>query len=432
MLSPRRPAGGDRRQCHGRQADPGFLSQNFRSCSEPAARCRRGAPSLLGDGEGDRRRPQHRTSCRRFYQDRGREHGERDQEDFSAAGLRCDPLRAQLLRRRRRPARLPGGRCARHGERADPSAVVTVVGLRHGPRRYPQRAPTGHRGAVRRQSAQDVADRVTPAGARDRRRGHRPRRRDEQNHGACAGAYSLRRNRHAADRRCGQGCQARIVAKHEIRLRACAQSAVRLHRSRQGAGHRGSLGRGDRRRCDVSGKNAQDHADQTARAGAAHAFFLQRKMAARAGLYARHAGAGSQGQWPGHHHRAASDRCRRARLAGRAHRQGSPCAAAGAKTQAHARHRHSRRSGDARSVQQPVHVDRRADGRGAAEHRLFGEHQGAARFLLRGVRRHRLAGCQCAAHAGASRLDGPCRRDHHPRKQGQDTPRQRLRHQRAV
>ncbi len=49
--------------------------------------------------------------------------------------------------------------------------------------------------------------------------------------------------------------------------------------------------------------------------------------------------------------------------------------------------RHRGRSGDAGSLQQPVHVDRRADGRGAAEHRLFGQHQGAARFLLRGLRR---------------------------------------------
>ena len=48
--------------------------------------------------------------------------------------------------------------------------------------------------------------------------------------------------------------------------------------------------------------------------------------------------------------------------------------------------RHRGRPGHARSVQQPLHVDRRADGRDAAEHRLFGQHQGAARFLLRGVR----------------------------------------------
>ena len=55
-------------------------------------------------------------------------------------------------------------------------------------------------------------------------------------------------------------------------------------------------------------------------------------------------------------------------------------------TQAHARHRHPCRPDHAGSVQQPFHVDRRADGRVAAEHRLFGQHQGAARFLLRLLR----------------------------------------------
>ena len=58
----------------------------------------------------------------------------------------------------------------------------------------------------------------------------------------------------------------------------------------------------------------------------------------------------------------------------------------------------------ARGVQQPVHVDRRADGRGAAQHRAVGQHQGAARFLLRRVRRDRRARRQRAAHAGAPRL----------------------------
>jgi 5-oxoprolinase (ATP-hydrolysing) len=53
---------------------------------------------------------------------------------------------------------------------------------------------------------------------------------------------------------------------------------------------------------------------------------------------------------------------------------------------ARAANRHRGRSDHAGGVQQPVHVDRRADGRDAAEHRLFGEHQGAARFLLRRVR----------------------------------------------
>ncbi len=57
---------------------------------------------------------------------------ERDQEDFGAARLRRDALRAQLLRRRRRPARLPGRRRARHDERSDPSVLVASVGLWHG------------------------------------------------------------------------------------------------------------------------------------------------------------------------------------------------------------------------------------------------------------------------------------------------------------
>jgi N-methylhydantoinase A/oxoprolinase/acetone carboxylase beta subunit len=45
-----------------------------------------------------------------------------------------------------------------------------------------------------------------------------------------------------------------------------------------------------------------------------------------------------------------------------------------------------RRSGPARDLQQPLHVDRRADGRDAAEHRLLGQHQGAPRLLLRRLR----------------------------------------------
>ena len=48
--------------------------------------------------------------------------------------------------------------------------------------------------------------------------------------------------------------------------------------------------------------------------------------------------------------------------------------------------RRARRSHPARGVQQPVHGDRRADGRGAAQHRAVGQHQGAARFLVRGFR----------------------------------------------
>ncbi len=48
--------------------------------------------------------------------------------------------------------------------------------------------------------------------------------------------------------------------------------------------------------------------------------------------------------------------------------------------------RHHGRPCAAGSLRQPVHGHRRGDGRDAAEHRLLGEHQGAARLLLRDLR----------------------------------------------
>jgi 5-oxoprolinase (ATP-hydrolysing) len=59
------------------------------------------------------------------------------------------------------------------------------------------------------------------------------------------------------------------------------------------------------------------------------------------------------------------------------------------------------RPGDAGGLQQPLHEHRRADGAAAAEHRLLGQHQGAARLFLRPVQRRRRADRQRAAHAGA-------------------------------
>jgi 5-oxoprolinase (ATP-hydrolysing) len=62
---------------------------------------------------------------------------------------------------------------------------------------------------------------------------------------------------------------------------------------------------------------------------------------------------------------------------------------------------HHRRPGAAGGVQQPVHEHRRADGPAAAEHRLLGQHQGAAGLQLRAVRCRRPPDRQRAAHAGA-------------------------------
>ena len=69
-----------------------------------------------------------------------------------------------------------------------------------------------------------------------------------------------------------------------------------------------------------------------------------------------------------------------------AHRTGPPGAGAPRGPRRHLRRRHHRRPGAAGGVQQPVHEHRRADGPAAAEHRLLGQHQGAARFQLRAVR----------------------------------------------
>ena len=64
---------------------------------------------------------------------RGCQHGQRDQAGLGAEGPRRDPLRTAMLRRRRRPACLPGRRCARHGDRIHPPLCRRALRLWHGP-----------------------------------------------------------------------------------------------------------------------------------------------------------------------------------------------------------------------------------------------------------------------------------------------------------
>ena len=125
-----------------------------------------------------------------------------------------------------------------------------------------------------------------------------------------------------------------------------------------------------------------------------------------AGVRARRPAPGRRDQGPGDHRRAHHHRGGRARLAGGAHRARSPAAAPRRAARQAGRDRHALRSDHARDLQQPVHGDRRADGRDAAEHRLLGQHEGAPGLLLRRVRSGRHADRECAAHAGASGLDG--------------------------
>ena len=202
----------------------------------------------------------------------------------------------------------------------------------------------------------------------------------EQDQDFRARAYSLRRNRHGAGG--GGGKRTGDAA----RLREGAQGALRLHRPLEADGGRGGVGGSGRRRRQVQRARRQGYARAPAAAGAAHAILLRRRMAQGQCLHARPAQDRRARARRRHHHRAAPDHRGRAGLAGGAHAQKSPGADAGEEAQAHARHRHPCRSDHARGVQQSVHVDRRADGRVAAEHRLLRQHQGAAGFLLRLLR----------------------------------------------
>ena len=86
MLPPRRAACGHGCQRAGRQADPRFLPEDFRTGAEPAAR-RQGREAGVRRARQRGRRQIARRDRRRLHQDRGREHGERDQEDLRAARL---------------------------------------------------------------------------------------------------------------------------------------------------------------------------------------------------------------------------------------------------------------------------------------------------------------------------------------------------------
>ena len=141
------------------------------------------------------------------------------------------------------------------------------------------------------------------------------------------------------------------LAGDEAGFRESAQGALRLHRPQQADGGRSGVGRGGRRRRQVQRKGDAARARQIAEAGAAHAVFLQRRLAPGQCLHPRSDQDRRTRQRRRHHHRAAPDHRRRARLAGRADGEKPSGADAHQGAQAHARHRHPCRPGDAGSVQ---------------------------------------------------------------------------------
>ena len=166
---------------------------------------------------------------------------------------------------------------------------------------------------------------------------------------------------------------------------------------------------------------------------------LTRALARRGGLSpelrCRHAGsrARMQNERSGHHHRAAPDHRRRGRLAGGGHGQESPGAyrASCRCERAHAIGTHAdpvmlevfNNLFMSIAEQMGVSLQNTAYSVNIKERLDFS----CAVFA---ARRH--AGRQRAAYAGASGLDGPLGRNHHPRQRRKNRARRRLRHQRAL
>ena len=291
------------------------------------------------------------------------------------------------LRRRRRPACLPRRRRARHEDGLHPSAGRRAVGLRHGPRRPARDAREGGRGVARGQADRPARARRSTSLAKD---GMDEMRRQ----GLPEAQIEVQRKVHLKY----EGTDSTLVIDWGT-CAAMVDAFAAAHRQRYGfmmpdkrviveavaveaVGHTESADdpvlQGRRR-----GRRTAPRARVTMHAeGAGHDTPVYDRDHLKPGMKRRR---------PGDHRREERDHHRRARLARRDHRARPHRAAP--RRPAAARHggRHAGRPGHARGVQQPVHVDRRADGRGAAEHRLLGQHQGAARLLLRAVRPRRRA-----------------------------------------
>ncbi len=253
------------------------------------------------------------------------------------------------------------------------------------------------------------------------RRGARARR------GPAARALALRRNRFGAHRR------ARHARRHAGAVRDAVHAALLVPHARAFAGRGGGVRRSHRPRRGCGRRCRRERRTQRGAAAVGTRAHLVRRQ------LARHAAVPTCRDAPWRPHRRAGDHrrgqchhCGRPGLAGRGHVARPSGPEADRAAQAAPGDRHAGRSRAARDLQQPVHVDRRADGVAPAEHRLLGEHQGAARFLLRLVRRLGQPHRQCAAHAGAPRFDERIDQDGDARERRPHDRGRLLRGQRSV
>ena len=249
MLPPRRAARRHRRQRHGRQADPGFLPEDFRARAGPAARCRRpcAPPSRrLAKEIGDGRTPEQvadgfiriavenmANAIKKISVQRG--------YDVTRYALNCF-----------------GGAGGQHACLvADALGMTTVLihpllvaalGLRHGTRRHPRHAAAGDRAAVR------ARRRLASSNKMRRHDCRRTSAREVAGQGVPAKGIKVFVRAHIryAGTDTALVVGGRLARRHESRIREGAQSALRLHRPRQGACHRSGVGRGGRRRRAIS------------------------------------------------------------------------------------------------------------------------------------------------------------------------------------
>ena len=150
-----------------------------------------------------------------------------------------------MLRRRRRPARLPGRRRAGHDAGLRPSAGRRAVGLRHGPGRPDRDARAGGRDAAdRRRSSPSSRERSTRSARRRRARAATPRRPGRADH------------RDPPRARCAtraptppSSCPSATAGRRCVaRVRGRLPAALLLPDAGPAAGRRGGVGRGARRR----------------------------------------------------------------------------------------------------------------------------------------------------------------------------------------
>ena len=239
VVSPRRTADGHRLQRDGRQARSGAVSEGIRAGRRPAARCgvvRAKFAALAAEVAASDGPHAHAGGDRRgLSRDCGRQHGECDQAHLGRARLRRHRIHAVLLRWRRRPARVPRRRRARHDARAAASLRRRAVGLWHGARRRPRAASSrrSRRGSRRlaRRDRSDLRRARTCGAGRSRRAGHPAGAHRREAHAAS----QVRRHRHDA-----RNGGAPTLPRHRRRVRAPLSPALRVPDAGQAAGDRGA------------------------------------------------------------------------------------------------------------------------------------------------------------------------------------------------